>query len=109
MRRSGFYRTMRCCTAIILAAVLLYGCNKAESAPRLALSTASVSTLSAQSIKAPSDATAQALQSVTVYVTESGSKYHCSGCRYLSNSQIAMDFSLAKRSYGPCSRCLPPV
>lgn len=46
---------------------------------------------------------------VTVYVTKTGTKYHRSGCQYLSKSRIAMDLSEAKASgYGPCSRCSPP-
>lgn len=47
-------------------------------------------------------------QSVTVYVTKTGSKYHSDGCRYLSKSKIPMSLSDAKRSYGPCSVCNPP-
>lgn len=47
-------------------------------------------------------------QEVTVYVTESGSKYHRSGCQYLSKSKISMDLSSAKISYDPCSKCHPP-
>ena len=109
MRRPGLCRRRICCTVIILVTVLFYGCDKAESAPRAPLSTASSPTLAVQSIKSPSTAPDVAAQSVTVYVTETGSKYHCSGCFYLSNSQIAMDLDLAKRSYSPCSRCLPPV
>lgn len=45
---------------------------------------------------------------VTVYVTRTGSKYHQSGCSYLSKSQIPMKLSEAKARYGPCSRCRPP-
>lgn len=40
-----------------------------------------------------------------VYVTETGSKYHRSGCRYLSKSKIAISLSEAKKSYTPCSVC----
>lgn len=48
------------------------------------------------------------LQSVTVYVTRTGSKYHRSGCRYLRQSMIPMQLSEARGSYGPCSVCSPP-
>ena len=42
----------------------------------------------------------------TVYVTRTGSKYHESGCRYLSDSKIAMSLSDAQaRGYSPCSVC----
>ena len=36
-------------------------------------------------------------QSETVYVTDTGSKYHSAGCRYLKKSQIPMSLSEAKR------------
>lgn len=47
--------------------------------------------------------------SVTVYVTNSGAKYHRWGCQYLWNSSIAvaLDYALAS-GYTPCSRCNPP-
>ena len=44
----------------------------------------------------------------TVYVTDSGKKYHRAGCRYLSKSQIPIGLSDAKQSYAPCSVCNPP-
>ena len=46
--------------------------------------------------------------SYTVYVTETGSKYHTSGCRYLWNSSIAMSKSEAiAEGYSACSVCNP--
>lgn len=45
----------------------------------------------------------------TVYVTKTGSKYHLSGCRYLSKSKIPISLDHAKQSYGPCSICKPPT
>lgn len=44
---------------------------------------------------------------VTVYVTRTGSKYHRSGCRYLSKSKIPIPLSRARSAYSPCSRCNP--
>jgi hypothetical protein len=46
--------------------------------------------------------------SETVYITESGAKYHRDGCQYLSHSQIAIskDDAIAQ-GYTPCSRCNP--
>lgn len=45
-------------------------------------------------------------QSETVYVTDTGSKYHSAGCRYLKKSQIPMLLSEAKRQgYTACSVC----
>ena len=44
--------------------------------------------------------------SVTVYVTNTGSKYHKAGCSYLRQSKIAISLSEAKaEGYTPCSRC----
>ena len=44
--------------------------------------------------------------SETVYVTDSGSKYHRWGCRYLWNSSnaISLDDAIA-RGYTACSKC----
>ena len=45
-------------------------------------------------------------QSETVYVTDTGSKYHSAGCRYLKKSQSPMSLSEAKRQgYTACSVC----
>ena len=45
----------------------------------------------------------------TVYTTNSGSKYHVDGCRYLSKSKIPINLSDAKSSgLTPCSKCHPP-
>jgi competence protein ComEC len=46
---------------------------------------------------------------VIVYTTNTGSKYHNDGCRYLSKSRIPISLSDAKaRGLGPCSVCNPP-
>ena len=47
-------------------------------------------------------------QSVTVYVTRTGKKYHRASCRYLRKSKIPMPLSRAKEQYGACSVCSPP-
>lgn len=44
---------------------------------------------------------------VTVYITETGKKYHTGGCRYLSKSKIAISLEDAKKNYTPCSVCKP--
>lgn len=45
-------------------------------------------------------------QSVTVYVTNTGAKYHKAGCQYLRLSQNAISLNDAKASgYTACSRC----
>lgn len=44
----------------------------------------------------------------TVYITETGSKYHRDGCRYLAKSKIEISKSEAiAQGYGPCSACDP--
>lgn len=44
--------------------------------------------------------------SITVYITNTGSKYHKANCSYLRESKIAISLSEAKsRGYTPCSRC----
>jgi len=48
-------------------------------------------------------------QSVTVYTTNSGSKYHVDGCSSLRKSKIPISLSDAKASgLTPCSKCHPP-
>ncbi len=52
----------------------------------------------------------QDCNSITVYVTDSGSKYHVAGCRYLSHSANALTLCDAKaEGYTPCSVCKPPT
>lgn len=43
-----------------------------------------------------------------VYITDSGAKYHRSGCRHLKNSSISIPLSRAKSAYDPCGTCKPP-
>ncbi len=46
---------------------------------------------------------------ITVYITDTGKKYHSSGCRYLSKSRISVSLTKAKqRGYTACSVCKPP-
>jgi fibronectin type 3 domain-containing protein len=47
-------------------------------------------------------------QSSAVYITENGTKYHLSGCRYLSKSAFSISLTEARRKYSPCSVCKPP-
>ena len=57
-------------------------------------------------VKAPSDSQQK---SVTVYRTRTGSKYHRAGCRHLSRSKFPILLEEAKKRYGPCSVCRPPL
>ncbi|TQI66282.1 hypothetical protein [Clostridium sp. KNHs216] len=51
----------------------------------------------------------QTPQSVTVYITKTGKKYHRDGCRYLRQSKIAISLDDAQaEGYDPCSVCNPP-
>ncbi len=51
-----------------------------------------------------------AASSTTVYVTDTGSKYHVSNCSYLRSSKHAIDLEDAvELGYTPCSRCKPPT
>lgn len=46
----------------------------------------------------------------TVYITNTGKKYHIDGCRYLKNSKIEIKLEDAKsQGYTPCGVCNPPV
>lgn len=47
------------------------------------------------------------LNSGSVYITASGTKYHKSDCSYLSDTKVAITLSKAKeQGYLPCSRCI---
>ncbi|MGH7242373.1 MAG: hypothetical protein ACREJD_03025 [Phycisphaerales bacterium] len=48
-------------------------------------------------------------QSDTVFVTQTGTKYHRAGCSYLKSSSIAMSLADAQAKYSPCSRCHPAI
>lgn len=49
-------------------------------------------------------------QTVTVYVTNTGEKYHLSGCSSLRKSKIPIELSDAlTQGYEPCKRCHPPT
>ncbi len=42
------------------------------------------------------------------YITNTGSKYHKGGCRYLHSSAISIDCDVARmEGYGACSVCKP--
>jgi len=48
-------------------------------------------------------------QEVTVYITQTGRKYHREDCRYLGKSKIPILLKQAKaRGYEPCKVCKPP-
>jgi endonuclease YncB( thermonuclease family)/methylphosphotriester-DNA--protein-cysteine methyltransferase len=47
-------------------------------------------------------------QDITVYITDTGKKYHRDGCRYLKKSKHAISLKEAReRGYEPCKVCKP--
>jgi len=44
----------------------------------------------------------------TVYVSDTGEKYHRGNCRHLDESQYAIPLSRAVSAYDPCNVCHPP-
>ena len=58
--------------------------------------------------EAESAASSEAKKEKVVYITNSGSKYHAAGCRYLRKSKIEISLSDAQaQGYEPCSVCNP--
>lgn len=52
--------------------------------------------------------TTQIPQTTTVYITNTGKKYHKGSCSYLSKSKIPITLNDAKtKGYGSCSKCKP--
>lgn len=45
----------------------------------------------------------------TVYITNTGKKYHAAGCRHLRKRAIPLSLSDAVKQYEPCSVCRPPT
>lgn len=45
---------------------------------------------------------------ITVYITDTGSKYHTGTCRTLKDSKIPISLSEAVVNYEPCGICHPP-
>lgn len=61
-----------------------------------------------QSLKASESIVFHRRQEVTVYVTNTGSKYHRGSCSYLRQSKISISKKKAVAAgYGACSRCRP--
>ena len=73
--------------------------QKAGSSP--ISSSTSKNTVSASS-------SAETDKSYTVYITNTGGKYHSGGCRYLKKSKISISKSKAEaQGYSPCKVCKP--
>lgn len=82
------------------------GYADAKAKYSISFSGSSTSSSSANVSSGSSTVSSSPSQGTTVYITKSGSKYHRSGCSYLSKSKIAISLSDAKtRGYTACSRC----
>ena len=81
--------------------------SEVKSNSSKATSTASTSSTKSVTTSSQKNATASS-QSYTVYITNTGKKYHRSSCSYLKKSKSAISVSSAKaQGYTPCSRCNP--
>lgn len=79
--------------------------NSSKATPAASTSSTKAVTTSSQKSTTASSASSQ---SYTVYITNTGKKYHRSGCSYLKKSQSAISVNSAKaQGYTPCSRCNP--
>lgn len=62
----------------------------------------------AAAAEAAAEAQAGDTNGYTVYITETGKKYHSGGCRHVKKSKIAIDANDARaQGYEPCSVCNP--
>lgn len=58
---------------------------------------------------APAYASNTVPNGTTVYITDSGTKYHREGCTYLKSSTAVSLRTAINRGYEPCSRCRPDI
>jgi competence protein ComEC len=73
----------------------------------LAVGCSSLPSQQAATHPAPTYATQR--NEVTVYITDTGERYHVSSCRYLRYSKHPVALGEAKsRGYTPCKVCQPP-
>lgn len=80
------------------------GLSEGKASAKAATSTSS--STSSSSSSGTSTPAATEPQSVTVYITNTGSKYHRSGCQYLRKSCIKTTLASAQaRGYTACSKC----
>ena len=65
------------------------------------------STITPRVAYAATTGTASGSDDQTVYITNSGKKYHRDGCQYLRKSKHAISLSEARKTHSPCKRCKP--
>lgn len=96
--------------AVLAALALLPGCSPApQDAPEAAVER-SGAVAPAPAPEAPSSEApvAQDRAQESVFITESGAKYHRAACRYLVKSSSAISAADAQaRGYTPCGVCKP--
>ena len=104
---------MRVVKYLTIVALAFVGLAGVSSASCLAHSQSSRSALAGQIESDAAHSWQQVDQDaskITVYVTKTGAKYHCAGCRYLRKSKIAISLQDAvDQGYQACSVCNPPV
>lgn len=67
-----------------------------------------LNSLNVKAVKDTAKTDSSKKKEVVVYITDTGSKYHKSGCRYLKKSKHSISLSDAKaQGYTPCSVCKP--
>lgn len=82
------------------------GFSEGKASVKTTASTASTASSPSSSSSGTSTPATSEPQSVTVYITNTGSKYHRSGCQYLRKSCIPISLDNAKsRGYTACSKC----
>lgn len=82
------------------------GFSEGKASVKTTTSTASTASSPSSSSSGTSTPAVSEPQSVTVYITNTGSKYHRSGCQYLRKSCIQTTLASAKaRGYTACSKC----
>ncbi len=79
-----------------------------QEVEQLKISKASKSTSTNYSLSSQKSVSTAYSNSYTVYITNTGNKYHRDGCSYLRKSQKSIDKNSAiAQGYTPCSRCNP--
>ena len=64
---------------------------------------------SAKQVPPAVDLGARPKQSITVFVTDSGEKYHMENCKYLAKSSNPISLEKLGANYQPCKVCSPPL
>lgn len=80
--------------------------KKASTSNGINSNSSQTSISSTTAVENPETTSSSVATSTYVYITNTGSKYHNAGCRYLGSSKISINESDAKsRGYTPCSVC----